>query len=165
MAELTRDEFIAARARGEARMRAPRAESVRYDPDRHRIVVRLTTGAEIGFAPEDAEGLQNASADDLASVEVQELGLGIHFPELDADIYIPALLQGVFGSKRWMAAQLGATGGRVRSAVKSAASRANGKRGGRPCNSNAIQHRPSARLTRTELLRCTVCCAAILQGI
>ncbi|PND66048.1 DUF2442 domain-containing protein, partial [Escherichia coli] len=41
-------------------------------------------------------------------------------------------LQGVFGSKRWMARQLGAEGGRSRTAAKIAASRENGRKGGRP---------------------------------
>jgi hypothetical protein len=58
--------------------------------------------------------------------------LGIHFPTLDADLYVPALLEGVRGSKSWMAAQLGAAGGRTRTAAKAMASRENGKRGGRP---------------------------------
>lgn len=37
------------------------------------------------------------------------MGLALHWPSLDADI--PSLMQGVFGTKRWMAAQLGAAGG------------------------------------------------------
>jgi hypothetical protein len=41
-------------------------------------------------------------------------------------------MQGLFGSKRWMAAQLGAEGGRARSEAKAAAARSNGARGGRP---------------------------------
>jgi hypothetical protein len=49
----------------------------------------------------------------------------------DADIYVPALLRGVFGSKHWMAAHLGANGGKVRSGAKAAASRENGRKGGR----------------------------------
>jgi hypothetical protein len=52
--------------------------------------------------------------------------------KLDAHLYLPALMQGIFGTKAWMAAQLGASGGRARSAAKAAAARANGKRGGRP---------------------------------
>ncbi len=132
MVELSEEEFAAAKARGEARMRGPRAESAHYDAGRNRVIVRLTTGVELGFAPRDVEGLQHASADDLKAIEVQGFGLGIHFPRLDADLYVPALLEGVLGSKRWMATQLGAAGGRVRSAAKAAASRANGKRGGRP---------------------------------
>ena len=132
MAELTQQEFAAAKARGEERLRGPRAESARYDAERDRVIVRLTTGIEIGFAPCDAEGLQHASCDELAEIEVEAFGLGIHFPRLDADLYVPALLEGVLGSKGWIAARLGAAGGRVRSSAKAAASRNNGKRGGRP---------------------------------
>ena len=108
MVELTAEQFAAAQARGEARLRGPRAERAHYDAGRDRVIVRLTTGVEIGFAPRDAEGLQQASRDDLATIEVDALGLGIHFPKLDADFYVPALLEGVLGSKSWMAARLGA---------------------------------------------------------
>ena len=132
MGELTLEEFARAKARGEARMRGPRAESAHYDAGRNRVIVRLTTGVELGLAPRDVEGLQHASADDLKVIEVEAFGLGIHFPKLDADLYVPALLEGVLGSKRWMAAQLGAAGGRTRSAAKATASRENGMRGGRP---------------------------------
>ncbi len=132
MVELTREQFEAAKARGDARMRGPRAESAHYDAGRNRIIVRLTTGVEIGFSPRDVEGLQQASTDDLKAIEVEAFGLGIHFPTLDADLYVPALLEGVLGSQRWMAARLGAAGGRTRSVAKAAASRENGKRGGRP---------------------------------
>jgi hypothetical protein len=78
------------------------------------------------------EGLAGALPEDLADIEITPAGLGLHWPKLDADVYIPALLNGIFGSRRWMAAQLGAAGGRVRSKSKSAASRANGRKGGRP---------------------------------
>jgi hypothetical protein len=132
MVELTAEQFAAAKARGEARIRGPRAESAHYDAGRSRVIIRLTTGVEIGLAPRDVEGLQHASAADLKAVEVEALGLGIHFPTIDWDLYVPALLEGVLGSKRWMAAQLGSAGGRVRTAAKAAASRENGKRGGRP---------------------------------
>jgi Protein of unknown function (DUF2442) len=132
MVELTTEQFEAAKARGEAHMRGPRAESAHYDAGRNRVIVRLTTGVEIGFAPRDVEGLQHASTDELKPIEVEAFGLGIHFPKLDADLYVPALLEGVLGSKRWMAARLGAAGGRACTPAKAAASRANGKRGGRP---------------------------------
>jgi hypothetical protein len=137
MVKLAKEEFEAAKDRGEARLRGPRAKSAHYDAGRNRVIVRLTTGVELGFAPRDVEGLQHASADDLKVIEVEGFGLGIHFPKLDADLYVPALLQGVLGSKQSMAAQLGEAGGRSRSAAKAAASRANGKRGGRPRRSTA----------------------------
>ena len=65
MAELTRKQFEAAKARGDARMQGPRAVSAHYDAGRNRVIVRLTTGVELGFAPHHVEGLQNASAADL----------------------------------------------------------------------------------------------------
>jgi len=45
---------------------------------------------------------------------------------------VPALLQGIFGSKSWMARELGAEGGRARTVAKVTASRENGRKGGRP---------------------------------
>jgi hypothetical protein len=64
-------------------------------------------------------------------------GFGIHFPKVDAHLYLPALLQGVFGSKAWMAAQLGAARGRSRSPAKAAAACADANRGGRLRNLGA----------------------------
>lgn len=130
--ELTRSAFDLAAARGEGRLRGPRAEAAHYDAERDRVVVRLTSGVEIGFAPSDAEGLQSASAEGLTEIEVEPFGLGLHFPRLDVDLYVPALLEGILGSKRWMAFRLGVAGGRVRGGAKAEAARANGRQGGRP---------------------------------
>jgi len=120
MAELTREQWEAAKARGDERLCGPRAVSARYDAGRGRVIVRLTTGVEIGFAPHDAEGLQHATRDDLAVIEVDAVGLGIHFPRLDADIYVPALLEGVLGSKSWMATRADAIKSRPKVGTKPA---------------------------------------------
>jgi hypothetical protein len=108
------------------------AVSARYDRRRSRLVVELSTGVELTFPTRLAEGLTGASPDSLADIEISPAGLGLHWPGLDADLYVPALLQGVFGSKSWMARQLGAEGGRSRTIAKVAASRQNGRKGGRP---------------------------------
>lgn len=129
---MTEQEFAQAEARMQALREAGHAVAARYDRRASRIVVRLNTGLELAFPPALAEGLAGAAPEDLAKIEITPAGLGLHWPNLDADLYIPALLQGVFGSRRWMAAQLGAVGGRARSAVKAASSRANGRKGGRP---------------------------------
>jgi hypothetical protein len=127
------DEFDVATARaGRRRDDGPVAISARYDRGRGRIVVGLSTGLELAFSPRMAEGLAGASPAALASIEISPSGQGLHWPQLDADLYLPGLLDGVFGSRHWMAARLGAAGGRARSTAKSAASRENGKRGGRP---------------------------------
>lgn len=108
------------------------AIAARYDQRRSRVVVRLNTGVEVAFPTDMAEGLAGAAPDDLSRIEITPAGVGLHWPSLDVDLYLPALLAGVFGSKRWMAAQLGAAGGKARSSAKAASSRENGRKGGRP---------------------------------
>ncbi|MGB7848012.1 MAG: DUF2442 domain-containing protein [Candidatus Acidiferrum sp.] len=110
----------------------PRAVSARYDRRTGRVVIGLTSGLELRFLPEAAQGLKGASAGQLERIEITPSGYGIHFPKLDADLYLPALLQGMLGSKKWMASRLGRLGGLSKSSRKSAASRRNGKLGGRP---------------------------------
>lgn len=127
------DDFAAAVRRADQRLkREPRAVAARFDPRSRRIVVRLSSGLDIAFAPRDAEGLQAAAADDLGAIEISPSGLGLHFPRLDADLYLPALLEGYLGSRTWMAARLGAKGGRATTPAKASAARANGRLGGRP---------------------------------
>jgi hypothetical protein len=114
------------------------AIAARYEQRRSRIVVRLNTGVEVAFPTDRAEGLAGAAPDDLAHIEISPTGLGLHWPALDVDLYLPALLAGVFGSKQWMAAQLGAAGGKARSSAKAASSRDNGRKGGRPRKSEHV---------------------------
>ncbi len=121
----------------EARMQARRkpglqAVSARYDRRAGRVVVELDGGWMVAFPARLAEGLDKARAEDLADIEITPSGMGLHFPKLDADFYLPALLAGVLGSERWMAGLMGKAGGQSRSPAKAAASRSNGKLGGRP---------------------------------
>jgi hypothetical protein len=44
---------------------------------------------------------------------------------------VPALIEGVYGNRRWMS-ELGKKGGSAKTEAKRAASRANGAKGGRP---------------------------------
>src|SRR5690349_3857717 len=119
-----RDEFRKAVARAASmRETQPRAMSARYDRRTDRVIVSLAEGLEVGFAPHSAQGLENARPADLATIDVSPSGFGLHFPKLDADIYLPAVLEGILGSRNWMAAHLGALGGRAKSRVKAAASR------------------------------------------
>ena len=124
-------------ATAEARMQdrlgtTPHAMTARYDRRVSRIVVTLNSGLELAIPPHIVEGLENARPADLMDIEISPTGLGLHFPSLDADIYLPGLLEGVFGSAQWMAAGLGKLGGASKSAAKSQAARENGKLGGRP---------------------------------
>lgn len=70
-------------------------------------------------------------AKSLSVIRISPSGYGIHFPKLDVDLYLPALIQGIFGTRAWMA-ERGRKGGQAVSKAKKAAARANGKLGGRP---------------------------------
>lgn len=110
----------------------PQAVSARYDRVSGRVVIDLSSKLSVSFSPRDAQGLEHAKPSQLDEIEISPSGFGIHFPKLDADLYVPALLEGFLGSRKWMAARLGQRGGRSKSHAKKAASRANGKLGGRP---------------------------------
>ena len=126
------EEFLEASRREQEELATiPHALSARYDRRIRRVVVRLSTGLEISFSPRNAQGLETATWEQLREIEIDPPGFGLHFPALDADLYIPALLEGVFGSKRWIAARQGELGGKARSDVKAQTPRANGRMGGR----------------------------------
>jgi hypothetical protein len=110
----------------------PRVVAARYDRRVKQIVLHLSSRFIVAFSPQDAQGLEDATADQLAEIEISPSGFGIHFPKLDSDLYLPSLLEGFLGSKRWMAARLGAEGGKSTSAAKVRAAKTNGSMGGRP---------------------------------
>ena len=127
------DDFETAMERArKLKERFPRAVSAHYDRATGRVVVELSSKIAVSFRPGDAQGLEHAKAADLAEIELSPSGFGIHFPRLDADFYVPALLEGFLGSRKWMAARMGEAGGRSRSRAKKAAARVNGMKGGRP---------------------------------
>jgi hypothetical protein len=127
------DEFDRANTRAKDRLATtPTVVTARYDPDTDRVIMGLSNHLEVSFPAHEAQGLETATPADLSCIEIHPPGFRLHFPTLDADLYVPALLQGVFGSERWMAARLGARGGKARTTAKAASSRRNGKLGGRP---------------------------------
>ena len=130
---LMSDEIELANNRAVTRLaKTPVAIGARYDHRMGRVIVDLKSGLSIAFRPGDAEGLERATPASLKHIEISPSGLGLHFPSLNADLYLPAILEGFLGSRNWMAAQLGRKGGRAISRRKAAAARTNGKRGGRP---------------------------------
>jgi hypothetical protein len=129
MAELTDSEVNAAIERGLiAQQTEPRADAVRYDKQNSRIIVDLTNGCTFAFPPRVAQGLETATDEDLAAVEILGAGYGLHWEALDVDMSIPGLLAGLFGTKAYMARRAG----QAKSPAKAAAARENGRKGGRP---------------------------------
>ena len=132
-----RDNFELANQQARELQRSiPRAVSARYDRKNRRIEIDLNSNLKVSFSPRDAQGLERATPSQLQEIQISPSGFGIHFPKLDADLYLPAILQGFLGSRNWMASRLGQVGGKSRSIAKRAASRANGKLGGRPRKKN-----------------------------
>jgi hypothetical protein len=126
-------EVEAANKRAATRLsKTPTAIAARYDPRIDRLVIDLSSGVSISFRPQDAQGFEQAKPEQLTEIEISPSGLGLHFPAIDVDVYLPGLLEGFLGSRHWMAAQLGKAGGRATSSAKVSAARANGKLGGRP---------------------------------
>lgn len=81
----------------------PRAEAAYYDRDTGRVVIHLQHGAIFSFPAHLGQGLTSATPDDLADVIVTPSGTGLHWETLDADLSIPALLNGIYGDALWMA--------------------------------------------------------------
>jgi hypothetical protein len=101
-----RDQFeVANRKARKFEATHPKALSANYDQKAGRIVLRLSNGRDLAFSPEDTEGLETATPSQLNPIEISPSGFGIYFPKLDADLHVPSLLEGVFGSKKWIAAR------------------------------------------------------------
>ncbi len=90
---VTADDLERANARA-VRMRetGPTAVSARYDRRSGCIVVRLNSGIDVGFSPRNMHRLESAQPAQLDVIEISPSGLGLHFPKLDADLYLTALL-------------------------------------------------------------------------
>ena len=132
MVELTDPQIDAATERGKsARLTEPRAAAARYNRKLGRVVVELTNGCTFTFPPQLAQGLEKATEEQLAQVEVLGNGFGLHWEALDADLTVPGLLAGLFGAKSYMARHAG----QAKSPAKAAAARVNGAKGGRPTKS------------------------------
>ena len=129
MAELTDAEIDAALARGEKRREIePRATGATYDRATGKVVVDLANGCAFVFPARLVQGLEDASDEEIAGVEILPRGGGLHWETRDVDISVPGLVAGIFGTRAHMAR----LAGRARSEAKAASARANGAKGGRP---------------------------------
>ena len=129
MAQLTNAEIDTALARGEAAQREePRVIHVHYDYKIDRVIIELTNGCTFAFPPRLAQGLETATADQISQIEVIGSGYGLHWDQLDVDLSVPGLLNGLLGNRAHMARRAG----QVKSEAKATAARINGSKGGRP---------------------------------
>ncbi|PYD46610.1 DUF2442 domain-containing protein [Novacetimonas pomaceti] len=115
-------DYQAAREAGALhRATVPHVVSARFIRARRAIHVTLSNGVEMSVPVDLLQGLQGASLNDLAKIEMTPLGNGLHWPRLDADVLVEGLIHDIYGSQSWMAAQMGCAGGSSASNAKAAA--------------------------------------------
>ena len=109
----------------------PKAVAAAYRTKDDVFAIKLATGVELAIPRTLLQGLENATPEQAAEVEILGPGSSLHWESLDVDHYVPSLIEGVFGNRRWMS-ELGKRGGAARSEAKARAARKNGRKGGRP---------------------------------
>lgn len=102
----------------------------------------------IGLAAAQTQEFEVAGATDLATFSISPSGNGIHFSKLDVGLYLPGLMEDLFGMKVGMA-ERGRKGGQAATRVEKAAARANGKLGGRPRKIEKVTRREKREAARS----------------
>jgi hypothetical protein len=110
----------------------PCAKSARFDRRSRRVLVEMDNGCLFAFPAKLVQGLEQATLEELADIELLGGGYALHWPRVNADIRIESALAGIFGSKKWMMRLAAKEAGERTSEKKASAARANGTKGGRP---------------------------------
>jgi Protein of unknown function (DUF2442) len=127
-----RERFARAKALGAASAKDPSAiVGARYDAARDAFDLEFRSGGVITIPRGVVPGLAGASPSALAAVCVSPAGDALSWQSLDVDVYVPGLVERVFGTRLFARAS-GQRGGLRRSTAKADAARANGAKGGRP---------------------------------
>lgn len=137
--ETLNKQFEEATKRGEeAIANSPKARKVSYNSKNKRLMVELENGLTVMIPSNLIQIFENATDEQIKDVEIGARGLYLRWGNLDEDLSVARLLQGVFGTAKWMnglkehLSRAGKKGGASRSDTKRAASAENGRRGGRP---------------------------------
>jgi hypothetical protein len=102
----------------------------RFDRARRLLGLTLRNGITVRFPREHIRELADADPGEIGEVEIQPGGDGISFRKLDVDISIPGLLADGLGPL--FAKAMGRRARGRTTTKKAAASRQNGRKGGRP---------------------------------
>ena len=86
-------QIAAARSAGEQCLLAPRAVAARYLPVRDRVEIDLASGWSVQVPRSFSARLATASPQDCERIEIVDAGLGLHWPAIDEDWYVPAVIE------------------------------------------------------------------------
>lgn len=94
-----RKRYARARARGRARTQGASAVvDAHYDKSRDRVELMFDGGSAISIPRNMIPGLERASTSKLDAILVSPAGDALSWPSLDVDVYVPGLVERVFGS-------------------------------------------------------------------
>jgi len=82
--------------------------AARFDPAGCRLCGELNTSVRLAIPVRLIEELCMALAEAVSDIRISQTGLDLHWPLLDADVYVPGLRRGVYGTERWMKSLLDA---------------------------------------------------------
>jgi hypothetical protein len=119
-------EIEAASKRGKAEM-ASGATAVRYDRRRDAIVLTMRSGAVATIPRELIPVVADSAPGAARDLELSPMGSSLRFPLLDADFAVQGLIRLAFGVN-----EANRLAGATKSPARAAASRQNGRKGGRP---------------------------------
>jgi hypothetical protein len=104
--------------------------SVRYDVRTDSLRLSLSSGVRVSIPRAQIPPLADANREQLAAVYAGNGGATISQDDLDVDVFVPGLLDRLFG--RTIRGNLGRRAGSVSTIAKAHAARKNGLKGGRP---------------------------------
>jgi hypothetical protein len=97
------EEFERAEKRGrELIENVPHAVEACYVPALKRILVLLSDGMEISLRTNEYLTTQNATDEQLSTIELFANGFEIHFPKLDEGFWVPDLLEHLLGVRKFL---------------------------------------------------------------
>ena len=97
--EITDEQMARAETAMEENRAAGHATAARYDAAAKRLIVSISNGQELVIPTCLIQDLADADPADLIEIEITPAGLGLHWPRIDAGVYVPSLISGVFGTR------------------------------------------------------------------
>ncbi|MBP6824509.1 MAG: DUF2442 domain-containing protein [Acidobacteria bacterium] len=95
--------FEEATGRGEESLKTEiQASSVRYDQTNNRLILGLKSGAAFIVPCDLIQGLRGAAPELIAKAKLGPRGASLHWAKLDVDFSVGGLLEGRFGTSKWM---------------------------------------------------------------